>query len=518
MDSTLTVQLERGGEAAPLFEQLAAQIRRGIESGGLPAGSRLPSTRALAAQLAVSRTVTGEAYATLIAEGYLDSRRGSGTFVVELLPKPAGREGDRRRARSARGDEGPPAKRASTPRWLSRRFEEAQVDPPADPAIPFRICEPDAESFPDQAWRTAARSAIREPIPEGYPPPEGDEGLRRAVAAFLFQERGLQVDADELILTSGTAQSLDLIARATIRPGDRIAFEDPGYRLARQIFTDRGAEILPVPVDEEGLRVERLMAACEGQDAAGSRPLPTAVYLTPSHQFPYGSALCYRRRLALLEWAARREVLVIEDDYDSEFRFDGPILPSLKSSDERGDVAAYLGTFSKSLSPRLRVGYLIAPEPLREAVLRLRVRSDQGSSWLTQRALAHYLQSGSFTRHLRRMRRLYRRRRDLLIQSLEPLESGLRWSGLAAGLHATLILPESLSADLIVERCRERGVNLATLRHYQAAGSPESSSSYNGLVVGYGASSEDQIETAARILRSVLASARPHAPPGARSG
>lgn len=477
-DSTLPVLLERSRQAPPLIDQLAAQIRAAIESGSVAPAWRLPSTRALAEQLDVSRTVTSEAYATLLAEGYLESRRGSGTYVVE------------------RGVEASPSSSRPTPspkraRWLRLPVEPPAVDPPADPEIPFRICEPDANSFPDAAWRSAARAAINEGLLEGYPPPEGDPGLRHKIAAFLRQERGLAVSPDELVVTAGTTQSLDLIARATLRAGDRVAFEDPGYRLARQIFTDRGAVIEPVPVDDAGLVTDRLPEDLD-------RPAPMAIYLTPSHQFPLGSALSFRRRQALLEWAARRDVLVIEDDYDSEFRFDGPVLPSLRTGDG-GDAVVYLGTFSKSLTPRLRLGYLIAPPVLREVLLRLKVRSDQGTHWLTQRMLARYLGSGAFTRHLRRMRRLYRRRRDALIDAVGPLPDGVRWCGLAAGLHATLLLPPELPAALLVERAAARGVVVASLADYQLATPPQ-----NGLVLGYGASPEKQIESAGAVLHELL--------------
>ncbi|MEO1084198.1 MAG: PLP-dependent aminotransferase family protein [Acidobacteriota bacterium] len=479
LEPTLAVQLDRSRSAPPLIDQLAVQIRRAIETGDLPGSSRLPSTRALAEQLGVSRTVTSEAYATLLAEGYLESRRGSGTYVVERAIE-APREGTPGAPRTA-----------ARSRWLRHPVAPPAVDPPADPAVPFRICEPDSTVFPDAAWRTAARSAVNEALDEGYPPPEGDADLRQKIAAFLLQERGLAVSSDELMVTAGTAQSLDLIARATLRAGDRVAFEDPGYRLARQIFSDRGAVIDPVPVDDHGLVTEALVDRPESAT-------PMVAYVTPSHQFPLGGALSFRRRRALLDWAARRDVLVVEDDYDSEFRFDGPVLPALRTGDSRGTVA-YLGTFSKSLSPRLRLGYVIAPPALREALLRLKVRSDQGTHWLTQRIVARYLGTGAFSRHLRRMRRLYRRRRDALVEAFEPLPAGVRWCGLAAGLHATLLLPPSVSAVELAAAAKLEGVTVASLADYQLAEPAQ-----NGLVLGYGASPEDQVTAAGRVLRRLL--------------
>ena len=320
-------------------------------------------------------------------------------------------------------------------------------------------------------FASASRSPLRFPTRPGAPAPapplpkrcrKGTDrrpataGLRQAVATWLGRHRGLSCTADDLVITSGTTQSLGLMANL-LRPGETVAFEEPGYRLARQIFTDRGLKILPLPVDDGGPRLDGLQETSKGRT-------PAMVYTTPSHQFPVGSVLSYRRRRELLEWAAERGALVLEDDYDSEFRFDGPALPALATRDLTGCVA-YLGTFSKALAPSLRLGYIVAPPALREALCRLKTRADHHTSWPMQRALARYISTGGFERHVRRMGRLYRERRRSLVQSLEPLPEGCRWIGLAAGLHATLQLPTGSEAAA-VDACRRRGVLVRGLRHY----------------------------------------------------
>lgn len=475
--SALAIRLVRDTSSPSMIEQLVLQIRSAIEAGRLPALARLPSSRGLAQELSVSRTVVTEVYAILVAEGYLDTRQGSGTFVVErpaagvpLDPPPTSADGPRR--------------------WLRRAVEPPDIDPVLDVEVmrSFRICEPEPSSFPDTAWRTCSRAALGESLPAGYGPAAGDGALRRAIATWVGRERGLQCSPESIVVTAGTTQSLDLIARATLRAGDTVAFENPGYRLARQIFDDHGAVICSIPVDDEGLAIEPLQR--------GEPPL--LVYATPSHQFPLGSVLSYRRRSQLLDWAARHDVLVIEDDYDSEFRFDGPSLPPLAAADVHGSVV-YLGTFSKALAPSLRIGFLVAPPPLREALLHLRVRADYHASWLNQRALARYLAGGAFDRHLRRMRRLYRERRDRLVAALAPLPERVEWVGLAAGLHGTLRLPEAIDARRVAAICREEGIFVRTLGDYA-----KDALDGDGLVLGYGASSGDELEAMGKIVRRAL--------------
>lgn len=491
--SNLAVLLDRRRGAPPVTRQLLSHMRAAIEDGRLTSSSRLPSSRSLAADLALSRTVVTEVYGMLQSEGYVESRRGSGTYVVEcsrrLRGTATGALGGASPGRRASCPETPAdAETPRRPRWLRSVVDPPAVDPfEAKGLASFRICEPEPTSFPDTAWRTCARAAIAEDLPDGYGATAGDAGLRRAIAAWVTRHRGLRCTADDVVVTSGTTQSLDLIARATLRPGDEVAFEDPGYRLARQIFTDHGAEVRPLSVDEEGLCCAELVNA----------PPPRLVYTTPSHQFPVGSVLSFRRRGQLLDWAARHDVLVIEDDYDSEFRFDGPALPPLAS--QTTESVAYLGTFSKALAPSLRLGYLVAPTPLLQAVRRLKTRVDHHSCWPVQRALARYLESGAFDRHVRRMGRLYRQRRDRLVEATEPLPEGARWVGLAAGLHATLRLPKGCDVEAVVDRCRRLGVEVRSLRHYAMA-----AIAFEGLVLGYGACDGRQLAAMGKVVRLAM--------------
>lgn len=476
--SSLDVNLQRRGDAPPLMAQLLVVLRRAIEDGRLPAAVRLPSSRTLARELSVSRTVVTEVYAMLQAEGYVETRRGSGTYVVQCEDRPTSNRTE-------------PRSEAAAQRGWTRPVEPSAVDPFHEPEglVSFRICEPEPTSFPDDAWRTCARAAIAEPLPEGYGGAAGDMGLRQAVATWLGRHRGLRCTADEVIITSGTTQSLHLIA-ALLAPEEVVAFEDPGYRLARQIFTDRGLEVLALPVDAAGPRLDGLRQATAGK-------IPSVVYTTPSHQFPVGSVLSYGRRRELLDWAACHGALVLEDDYDSEFRFDGPALPALAARDEAGCVA-YLGTFSKALAPSLRLGYMVVPPALWEALCRLKTRADHHTSWPMQRALARYVSSGGFERHVRRMGRLYRERRQALTRSLEPLPEGCRWIGLAAGLHATLQVPQGSEAA-VVDACRLRGVLVRGLRHYGLG-----PLAMDGIVLGYGACRDDELADLGRRVRQAL--------------
>ncbi|MDA8016346.1 MAG: PLP-dependent aminotransferase family protein [Thermoanaerobaculia bacterium] len=468
----LPVHLERGLSGASLTRQLVDELRRRILRDELKAGLRLPSTRRFALELEVSRTVVSEAYSILVADGFLEGRVGSGTFVCRA---PKHRPTPRRHAQSSR--------------WL-RNHPEPDIDPPIGTAPEtFRVCEPDGTTFPDAAWRTCARAAIRESLPLGYGDAAGDPDLRRSIATLLLQERGFSCSPEDVIVTTGTTQSLDLVARAVLRAGDPVAFEDPGYRLGRQILAESGAELRPVAVDTEGLRVSEL--------SRGSAPL--AVYVTPSHQFPTGVPLSYRRRVELLDWARQHDALLLEDDYDSEFRLDGPALPTLASQDASGRVV-YLGTFSKSLAPSLRLGFLVAPEALRTQLLRLKLRRDHHTSWPLQRTVARFIRCGAFGRHLRRMRRMYRSRRDRLVHELTPLPRGAAWIGLAAGLHATLRLPDDLPARLVAADCSAHGIRIRTLADDSVSASPS-----NGLVLGYGSADEADLARGGATLRRSLA-------------
>jgi GntR family transcriptional regulator/MocR family aminotransferase len=321
---------------------------------------------------------------------------------------------------------------------------------------------------------------------------EGDPELREAVAAYLARARGLRCRADDVVVTSGGVRALDLVAQAVLRARDPVAVEDPGYPAARRTLEDRGAVLVPVPVDDDGLRVAEL----------GHRAL--VVYVTPSHQYPLGVRMSVGRRAALLDWAARHDGLVVEDDYDSELRFDGPPLPALAGMDRSGRVV-YVGTFSKVLAPGLRLGYVVAPRWLRDRLLRLRERSGDRVPWPVQRALAAFLASGDFDRHVRRVRRQYAERRSALRAALQPASPVAHLRGMEAGLHAFLELRPDLDELRLAEAALDRGVRTSPLRPFYL-GTPDR----RGWLVAYGGLSTEQVWWGARVLAEVLVEAASH--------
>lgn len=393
-----------------LVGQLYRQLRDAILHGRLATGDRLPATRYLAERLEVSRKTVSEAYERLASEGFLEGRVGSGTFVAR---GPAG--------------EAPP-QRADGPlrpaaRWARIEPQSGLMDQRAPLRYSFAGGTTDKRRFPFDTWRTCVLQALRlqQRSPAFYKETEGDPELRLAISRYLAINRAVQCDWNALMVTQGAQQGLDLLARVMLDPGDLAVVEEPGYPPARASLLATGAEVRGVPVDAEGLRVDLLPDNAK------------LVYVTPSHQFPLGMPMSLERRLQLLDWAQRHRALIIEDDYDSEYRFDGRSLESLRSLDRNGQVA-YLGTFSKTLFPELRLGYLLPPASLREAVLAARKLVDRHSETLQQRALALFIQRGDFARHTRRLQREYAQRRGRLLERLHgDLSPGSkrcrRWPG-----------------------------------------------------------------------------------------
>lgn len=463
------------GSPEPVTQQLVRQLRAAIVAGQLQHGTRLPSTRTLARVLGVARGTVMAAYDELLTEGYLTSRVGSGTQVhaEELLRTPTA----------------PPTEPPSTVRWLRKAALQPAVSPATIPGlIDFRVGQPTVAPLSNEAWRRAWRQAAEEDLPGAYADAAGDPELRAELAAYLRRSRGLLCEAQDLIITNGTIQGLHLIAQTVLRPGDWVAFEEPGYRLARQVLQEHGGQILPIPVDQDGLDVLELPAG----DAA-----PLLVYTTPSHQFPLGSRLSLPRRQALLTWATQQESLIVEDDYDGEFRYDTPPLPALAALDPAQVV--YLGTFSKVLSPTLRIGYMVTPPALRERLVAQKTLADYHTSWPVQRALARFMQGGDLDRHLRRMRRWYAGQRRVLVHELAAAKPWARVGGLDAGFHLHLTLAPPLQAERVVAAAAQRGVQLGSLRSaYLNDPGPEA------LLLGYGGLTPEQIVMGARVLVSVL--------------
>ncbi len=472
-DFGLPIALERAAPT-PLHQQLCEQLRRAILDGRLFRGTRLPSTRTLAQVLGVSRTVTSCAYDELFAEGYLEGRQGSGTYVGRDLPPL------------------PHLNRPvpnTPPRWLGKAPPLAREESVAPQAIAFRLGVPSISSLPPRIWREAWRTVTKCLPPNNYGPTNGDPALRAALAAYLGRSRGLACTPEDILITAGATHALDLIVRATLSAGDEVGFEEPGYPAARQIVKAREGRILPVPVDDDGMQVERLPHGLAA---------PLLVYTTPSHQYPLGVRLAVSRRLALLTWAQANDSLIVEDDYDSEFRFDTSPLPALASLDEAGRVA-YIGTFSKVLTPALRVGYLVAPPLLRERIGQIKHLTDEQVSWPLQQMLADFISRGHLDRHVRRMRHQYAQKRHIVAQTLAPIAHLAQLRGLEAGLHAYLELGANVNATLVAQLAQKRNVIITLLDAYYL-GAPDRS----GLLLGYGSLEIPDIIRGATALAEVI--------------
>ncbi|MGQ0772939.1 MAG: MocR-like pyridoxine biosynthesis transcription factor PdxR [Pseudonocardiales bacterium] len=445
----------------PLHRQLADRLRAAVHSGELGPGQRLPSSRTLAARLAVSRTVTLAAYAELSGEGYLEGHHGSGTYVCPDL---------------------------RTPRPDSRSPPPGQVTADRAPrrtVIDLRPGRADTSTLAGPDWRRAWRSAADRPPPADQGPASGLPELRHEIAAHLQRFRGLHCAASDVIVTTGIRAGLELL---TAVRGDRlVGIEDPGYPAVYRIFGGLGARIVSLPVDEAGLVTELLPTTA---------PAPTAIYVTPAHQYPLGGRLSAARRLDLLGWARTHGCLVIEDDYDSEFRFDVPPLPALAAIDR--DQVAYLGTLSKVLSPSLRVGYLLAPPHIHHQLLRQQEADGYRVPHIVQAALVSYLADGALARHIARMRRTYAAKRHLLLELLKPTALILR--GLDAGLHGVLGLAPDVDERGVVDRLAEAGILLTGLADYHHKAEPRD----RGLVLGYGAASPADLRHAIAALNEQL--------------
>ena len=440
----------------PLTGQIAAQLREALAAGRLAAGERLPSTRALAAALGVSRTVVTAAYTQLFAEGWLEGRHGSGTYVAP------GAAGSR-----------PPAAARAIP------AEAAWVQPDGPALVSLRPGIPWQAGIDPAAWRRAWRHAGTEPVP-AQPEPRGRAALREALTGYLRRGRGVSAAADQILVTRGVSAGLRLVASALLQPGDRVGVEEPGYQAARAVFSSRGAQLVPCRVDGDGLVVEEL---------PGDLRL---VYTTPAHQYPLGGRLPVPRRQALAAWARATGALIVEDDYDGEFRYDVAPLPTLFGLDP--DVVIYLGTTSKTLTPALGAGWLVARRDLLPVLTAAAADLGERVSGPVQLAVTELLASGELERHVRRMRHEYARRRAVMVTVL-----GGRLTGDTAGMHMVLELPPG-TATAVAAAARDRGVEVATLEPY-FAGPP----AREGLVLGYGAADLAAVSRGCQVIAGILA-------------
>jgi GntR family transcriptional regulator / MocR family aminotransferase len=529
LPSGLPVVVERAS-AAPLAVQISAQLEAAVTGGVLHAGDRLPSSRDLAATLGVSRTVVTNAYARLFAEGWLEGRHGSGTYVADVTPPPAapftapgrGLSGERDRGFTAAADRDDmerkrvsrhpavPLPGSKAPTAASGKPEGAGQPAGRAALIDLQPGISWADGIEPAAWRRAWRQAGAH-LPSRWPDPYGLPALREEIAAYLRRSRGLAVRPASVLVTQGVSSGLALLADALLTPGDKAGLEEPGYPTGREVLHRAGARVVPCRVDAHGIVPEEL---------PGDLRL---LYATPAHQYPLGGRLPVSRRQALIAWARATGAIIVEDDYDSEFRYDVGPLPALHSMDP--DVIVYLGTASKVLATAFGAGWLVAPPELVDRLAALRPRLGVRIPEPVQHAVLALLRSGDLERHVRKMRLEYARRRAALVDGLthvglthvglthvglthvDPGVAGagqsrvpFRLLGDTAGMHVVLELPDGYPATRLVAAAAERGVRVYSLDRY-FAGQP----AISGLILGYGTATLPEVRSAAATLAPLLA-------------
>jgi GntR family transcriptional regulator / MocR family aminotransferase len=471
--SALDLVLPDAPEGVSRSQWLYEEVRNAILFGRLRRGTRVPASRDLAGRYRVSRGIVVAAFEQLRAEGYLESKQGAGTFVSQRLPEDL-------------------LPRATPP---ARPSKAAVSSAPREQGSPraFRLNEPAIDAFPvdiwaklvNRRWSRASRALLASGDARGYRP------LRDAIASYLGTSRGVRCEAEQVVVVSGTQQALDLLARLLFKPGAEVWMEDPGYAGAVAAFRNAGANLVAVPVDDRGLDV-----------AAGERLAPNAraAYVTPAHQFPLGASMPIERRLALLDWARRANALVIEDDYDSEFRFEGRPLPALQGVDP-GHSVAFLGSFNKALFPSLRLGYVVLPPQLIEPFAAMRFRVDRYSPQLDQAVLCDFIEGGHFARHLRRMRAVYESRLHALRESLSSeLAGALRIPPIEAGLQTAAPLTRDVDMTTLLRMAGERGLEVHDLARWTLQ-----RTDVRGLHLGFAAIDEQEIRRGAKELAACVA-------------
>lgn len=484
----LRVPVARPTAGAGVGRRLYDRLRRQMTDGTLGPGARVPSTRALAAELGLSRTTVTAVFDQLAAEGFIVTAVGrvarvASQLAAPMVPRPAGR-----------------GRAAPVLSAFGRRVEKLVLSaaPAGEPArVDFLYGAVASRDFPALAWRRAYQAALLQHQPRlYYAAPEGDAALRTALQGYLGRARGLVCDAAQIIIVHGSQQAIDLCARVLLDPDDAFAFEDPGYLMARRCFEATGARLLPVPVDAQGLDTARLP----------TDPRVRLAYVTPSHQFPLGAMLPIGRRQELLQWARARGAWIVEDDYDGEFRYGQRPIEALQAIDRDGRVI-YVGTFSKALSPQLRLGYLVLPSELVPVFRQTKRLTDRHAPVLEQRALAALIDSGAYERHVRRVRRENERRRSALLEAIaEHLPAQAQVGGTAAGLHVVLWLPSLSTQDepALVATARERGVGVYPVSPLFAGPSTRAQARPAGLILGYASLSVEQIRQGVRELAAAI--------------
>lgn len=480
----MMLKLARGG-GTTLQRQVYIQIRDQILAGRIPPGAEVPASRVLAHEYGISRNTVMQAYEWLLSEGYLETHPGARTVVSRNLPEqslnvgPIGMELSRTAAQLA--PKAPVVFKHRAPNLAERKSRTPDID--------FWPGRPNHRHFPLTALKRAIAECLVSPATalSEYGDPAGLASLRQAIAAHLQASRGIHVDADQIIVTSGIQEALNIISRIFIAPGTDVVVENPCYDSAALVFESYGARLVPIGIDENGIDVTALRSTSA-----------SLAYVTPSHQFPTGVTLPLERRLKLIEWARTSGAYLIEDDYDSDYRYSGPPLIALAGLDTSGSVF-YLGTFSKSIGAGLRTGYMVVPQSLVETARAVKTLSNYGNAWIEQVALADFLRGG-FQRHLRRIRRLYAESRDVLISELQRVFGPQDIWGAENGMHVMWRLPARFpDAETFVAQVRMHGVELHTLL---SGGARDFGSPFvrNGVLLGYSSLTKQQIIAGVRAI------------------
>ena len=469
-----------------MYHQLTEWFRRAIIGGQLRPGQRVPSTRNLASELKISRIPVLSAYEQLFAEGYLETFTGAGTCVARSIPD------ETLHLTGVKARNAPPRPAAQKPkRRISRRAAGVHVAEQSwlDTQGAFRVGVPALDHLPSGLWSKLVNRHARKPPVEmlAYGDPMGHMPLREAIAEYLGAFRAVRCDASQILVTTGSQQGLQIAAYVLLDAKDRVLMEDPGYPGAHQALMGAEAELIPVPVDQEGLDVAHGIRRGRGARAA---------YITPSHQFPIGVTMSATRRMQLLNWAVGSGAWIIEDDYDSEYRFGGRPIASLQGLDVDGRVI-YVGTFSKVLFPALRLGYVVVPKDMVPAFAAARDATDTFSSTLYQAVMTDFIREGHFARHIRRMRTLYMERRTALVEAIRRQMGGaLEVIGAEAGMQLTALLPPGIDDVAVAKKAAQKGVSARPLSSC-CLNPPER----GGLILGYGGADVDEIREGVRKLK-----------------
>jgi GntR family transcriptional regulator / MocR family aminotransferase len=472
-------QLDRSS-GTPLTRQIYMQVRAAVHSGALGPGTRVPSSREMATQLGVARTSVVAAYEHLLAEGYIESRRGSGTFISGELDGLAQRPTT------------PRAAKRSAP-IVTRAFTDFERSNAQSEPRPFNTVRTLIDARTAETWRTLTHRAVRilGANALGYSDPAGLIELRQSICDYLRAARAVRCEPDQIIVTAGTQQAIDIAIRVLLEPGDDVWVEDPGYPLTYAQLELAKVKPHPIPVDVQGLLV-----------SAGRRAAPRAraAFVTPSHQFPTGVALSMARRLELLAWARQSDAFIVEDDYTSEFRYSGPPLASLQGLDDTERVI-YVGTLNKALFPGLRIGYAVVPRALLQAFIGARYLIDRQPPTLQQTVTAEFMQQGHFASHIRRMRHLYREQRDALATTLQKRASD--WLEVAVpdqGMHLVAYLCGGLSDLNIEAAAQSEGIMVRAISRFYRRARPRA-----GLMLGFSGFPRQLIVPAAAKLAALVA-------------